>query len=107
MSGPDGYLDTKPPCPGCGTRLDGFSVIGKDSARPKDGDISFCCYCGMTLEYYGTPLLQLRPLTGSKLIEVMANPKFRRTKEAIDEMILERLDRQSYPGDGKIVRWRT
>ena len=47
-------LDNKPHCPKCDSKLDGFTGVTDDDARPESGDITICAYCSCVLEFIDT-----------------------------------------------------
>lgn len=59
-----GKLDKAPECKDCHKTLDGFT--GDFEARPTDGDISICAYCGSIGEY-ASGCSEIKPLTVEEL----------------------------------------
>lgn len=43
------HLDPTP-CPSCGKKLDAATAVS-EAARPKDGDLTVCFYCGSILVF--------------------------------------------------------
>lgn len=46
-----GKIDSHITCPTCKNTLDGFAEVADEGAKPKDGDISICVYCGSINKY--------------------------------------------------------
>jgi hypothetical protein len=68
----EGRLAGRPKCPTCETVIDGFSGVGNDAPAPKDGDVSFCAYCGQSLEARGEQWVKLE---GADLAEALTDPR--------------------------------
>ena len=62
-----------PGCVECGERNDDFTAINTD-AKPSEGAISICAYCGHVAMFTGDGLV-LRELTTYEHAEVMADPE--------------------------------
>jgi hypothetical protein len=60
-------------CLNCFHILDVHDTFGKKDAKPKEGDISLCGYCGhiMAFNADGT----VRPLTSKEVYDIAGDPK--------------------------------
>lgn len=63
-----GQLSTKPNCPSCGKKLDGFSTNLTEN-RPSPGAVTICAYCRDVLQF--TDKMTLRKADPEVIEEVM------------------------------------
>ncbi len=65
-------LDTTQPCPSCGKDLDSAFCATDPDARPKNGDLNICFYCGHFMSYNDDG--SFRELTEIEMYEIAGNP---------------------------------
>jgi hypothetical protein len=67
-------LPIAPPCPTCGTTLDGVTESRLDDSHPTPGDVSVCAYCSTVLMFTGDgdTLTGLRVVTDDEYVDLPA-----------------------------------
>lgn len=66
----DGQISAKIECSKCNSLLDGFTHLTEEDAKPSDGDISVCAYCG-NIGKYTNGVTMLQTLDEDELNKVM------------------------------------
>lgn len=67
----DGKIDGQPRCLGCNKINDGATCTG-DTARPEEGDISVCAYCGAVTKY-GAGCKTFEPITEDEFASITSD----------------------------------
>lgn len=85
----DDFIPGDPRCPACGSKLDGFTDVSLEDARPSPGDGSICAYCAamLTFDRSEKGRLILRYPTDKELAVFTVDPKMILARDAVMEMI--------------------
>jgi len=81
-----GQISDKVKCTGCGSDMDGFTGVSHD-AKPKDGDLSICFYCG-SIGKYADNVTSLKSVPAEELERIsIEDPElFRQLSSIVDEI---------------------